>query len=181
VLGISFRRATRDDFPLIAAWLAQPHVARWWNHEVTPDAMERDFGPSADDAEPSEDHIVLLDGRPIGLLQFSRYADYPEYQDELGDLVELPHDAVSIDYLIGDPTLIGQGHGTAMLGAFVQRIWRADPLASCVVVPVSSANPASWRALLSAGFRLIGRGELDPDNPIDDRSHEILRIDRPLN
>jgi aminoglycoside 6'-N-acetyltransferase len=44
---------------------------------------------------------------------------------------------------------------------------------------VSSANQASWRALLAAGFRLVARGELEPDNPIDDRRHEILRVDRP--
>jgi aminoglycoside 6'-N-acetyltransferase len=44
---------------------------------------------------------------------------------------------------------------------------------------VSSANQASWRALLGAGFGLVARGELEPDNPIDDREHEILQIDRP--
>ena len=33
-------------------------------------------------------------------------------------------------------------------------------------------------ALLSAGFHLVAQGELTPDNPIDDRAHEIVRIDR---
>ena len=47
-----------------------------------------------------------------------------------------------------------------------------------LVVQVNSADVASWKALLSAGFRLVGRGELAPDNPIDDRMHEILRIAR---
>ncbi|GAA1607828.1 hypothetical protein GCM10009789_72810 [Kribbella sancticallisti] len=43
----TFQRLTRADFPLLAGWLANPHVARWWNHETTPEALERDFGSSA--------------------------------------------------------------------------------------------------------------------------------------
>ena len=122
---------------------------------------------------------MLLDGWPIGLIQYARYADYPEYLDELAPLVQLPAGAVSIDYLIGDPDLVGHGVGTAVIGAFVEWIWRTQPDASSIVVPVSSANEASWRALLRVGFHLSARGELEPDNPIDNRSHEILRLDRP--
>ena len=111
---IAFRRVTRDDFPLIGRWLAEPHVARWWNHEFTPEAVERDFGPSVDGAEPSEDHLVLLDGYPIGLVQYSRYEDYPEYLAELAPHLDVPAHAVSIDYLIGDPRQIGRGLGSRL-------------------------------------------------------------------
>lgn len=106
---ITFRRVTRSDFGVLAGWLAEPHVARWWNHEFTNQAVERDFGLTADGEEPGEDHIALLDGRPIGVIQYSRYADYPEYLDELSPLLSVPDDAVSIDYLIGDPEIIGHG------------------------------------------------------------------------
>lgn len=176
---ISFRRVVRADFDLLAAWLAEPHVARWWVHEFTPEAIERDFGPSVDGAEPNEDHLVLLGGRPIGLIQYSQYADYPEYIEELAPILTVPDGAASIDYLIGDPQLIGRGLGARMIRTFVDRIWRTDPATTCVIVPVNRANVASWRALASAGFRLVARGELEPDNPVDDRAHEILRIDRP--
>ena len=178
--NITFRRVDRSDFPLLTAWLAEPHVARWWNHEFTIEAVERDFGPSADGEEPSEDHLAILDGAPIGLIQFSRYADYPEYVAELTPLLDVPDGAVSIDYLVGDPKLIGHGVGTAMISSFIARIWNVDPVPSCVIVPVCSANVASWRALLSCGFRLEARGDLKPDNPIDDPLHEILRLDRSM-
>ena len=177
---IAFRRVTRRDFPLLARWLAEPHVARWWNHEVTPQAVERDFGQSVDGAEPSEDHLVLLDGRAVGLIQCCRYADYPEYLDELSSVVEVPEGAVSIDYLLGDPSLIGRGIGAAMVCAFVERTWDADADARCVVVPVAAANEASWRTLLSIGFHEVAEGELEPDNPIDDRRHKVFRLDRPM-
>jgi aminoglycoside 6'-N-acetyltransferase len=176
---LTFRRVTRNDFALLGTWLAEPHVSRWWNHEVTPEAIERDFGAAVDGAEPSQDHLVLLDGEPVGLIQYCRYADYPEDAAELARIVDLPDDAVCIDYLIGDPHLIGRGLGTAMITAFCDRVWQVSPTASCIVVPVVSANPVSWKTLLRCGFRLAGRGDLEPDNPVDDPSHEVLRLDRP--
>jgi aminoglycoside 6'-N-acetyltransferase len=164
----------------VQQWLERPHVARWWNHETTNEAVERDFGPSADGREPNEDYLVLLEGRPIGVMQFSMYEDYPEYMDELRPIVTVPAGAASIDYLIGEPDVIGRGVGTAMIAAFCERIWSTEPDVGSVIVPVCSANEASWRALLGAGFRIVARGELEPDNPIDEPLHEILRLDRPL-
>ena len=177
--AFTFRRVTRNDFELLATWLGEAHVSRWWNHEFTPEAVERDFSDSADGKEPSEDHLALLDGQPIGLIQYSRYADYPEYVTELATLLTVPAGAVSIDYLIGDPALVGHGLGSRMLAAFGDAIWRRDPAVACIIVPVNSANVASWRALRAIGFRLVARGLLEPDNPIDDPMHEILRLDRP--
>ena len=176
---VTFRRVTRADFPLLAGWLAEPHVARWWNHDFSLEGVDRDFGAAADGREPGEDHLALLDGEPIGLIQYSRYEDYPEYIEELAPVLVVPDHAVTIDYLIGDPAHTGRGLGTAIISEFVARIWETNPQATCIIVPVSSANEASWRALLAAGFRLVARGDLEPDNPIDDRRHEILRVDRP--
>jgi len=113
------------------------------------------------------------------VIQFCRFHDFPEYVAEMADVYPVDVDAATIDYFVGEPTAIGQGLGTAMIGQFVTRIWIEEPDVGHVVVPVNSANVASWRALLNAGFRLVARGELDPDNPIDDRMHEILCIDRP--
>jgi aminoglycoside 6'-N-acetyltransferase len=86
---------------------------------------------------------------------------------------------MSIDYLIGDPDLVGRGLGPRMIRALLQETWAAHPGASSVIVPVAAANRASWRALEKAGLRRIAEGELEPDNPIDDRAHVIYRIDRP--
>jgi aminoglycoside 6'-N-acetyltransferase len=122
---------------------------------------------------------VLHHEQPIGLIQYSRYTDYPEYLEELSTVYPVGEGAVSIDYLIGDPACVGRGIGAAMIVAFTERIWATDPSARCVVVPVASANEASWRALLRAGFRVVAQGWLEPDNPIDDGAHHILRVDRP--
>jgi aminoglycoside 6'-N-acetyltransferase len=176
---ITFRRLMRDDFPLLGRWLAEPHVARWWHHDPSPAAVEADFGAVADGDEPAQDHLVLMDGVPVGLVQFCRFGDYPEYLDEMEPVHPVAADTASIDYLIGDPHRVGNGMGAAMIAAFVAHVWANEPDITSIVVPVNSANVASWRALQKAGFHVVARGDLEPDNPIDDPMHEVLRIDRP--
>jgi aminoglycoside 6'-N-acetyltransferase len=176
---IGFRPLARDDLPLLAAWLREPGVARWWNHETTEEAIERDFGPSVRGEEPGEDLVVLLDGRPVGLLQRSVISDYAEDLAELSALVDVPPGAVELDYLIGDPALRGRGLGSRMIAAAVEDTWRSRPDVPAVIVPVVAANVASWRALEKAGFRRIAEGDLEPDNPVDPPLHVVYRVDRP--
>jgi aminoglycoside 6'-N-acetyltransferase len=177
--AVTFRRVTRADFALLASWLASPPVARWWNHEWTPEAVERDFGPSVDGQEPNEDWLALVDGEPVGLVQRSRVDSYAENLRDFSSLVDVPDGAMTLDYLLGDPARLGRGLGTAMLVAMVERTWDECPAAPALLVSVVAANVASWRALEKAGFRTVAAGELEPDNPVDDRLHYVLRIDRP--
>ncbi|GII84709.1 hypothetical protein Ssi03_26990 [Sphaerisporangium siamense] len=175
---ITWRRLTEQDFPLLREWLEQPHVARWWNHDTSPEGVARDFGPATRGEDPSEDLLVFHDGRPLGLVQRSKYADVPEYVAELAPVVKVPEGAVGIDYLIGDPARVGVGLGTEMIRTVVERTWTDIPAATCVLVPVSAANRRSWRALEKAGLRRVAEGDLEPDNPIDDWAHYVYRIDR---
>ena len=175
----TWRRLTEEDFPLLRRWLAQPHVARWWNHETSAEAVARDFGPAARGEEPSEDLLILLDGRPFGLVQRCRLADYPDYRDELAAITQVPDGAITIDYLIGEPERVGRGLGTRMIREIVEASWRDHPDASAVLVPVPAANRASWRALEKAGLHRVAEGELEPDNPIDGRAHYVYRLNRP--
>ncbi|MFE8972116.1 GNAT family N-acetyltransferase [Streptomyces cyaneofuscatus] len=123
--------------------------------------------------------LAHLDGTPVGLLQRCRLADYPEYLVEVATLVEVPSGAMTMDYLIGEPQLIGRGIGPRMIRSALQAIWDEHPDAPCVLVPVSAANRASWRALEKAGMVRVAEGELEPDNPVDGRAHYLYRVDRP--
>ncbi|GAA0937518.1 GNAT family N-acetyltransferase [Nonomuraea longicatena] len=178
-MTITWRRLAVADFPLLRGWLEQPHVRRWWNHETSPEAVERDFGPAARGEEPSEDFLVFLDEEPVGLVQRVSFADYPDYAEELRTLVEVPDGAVTVDYLVGDQARAGQGIGPRMIAAVVEATWTDHPGAPCVVVPVAAGNRASWRALEKAGLHRVGEGELTPDNPAEGRDHVVYRADRP--
>jgi len=176
---IAFRPLARSDFPLLARWLAEPHVARWWNHGTSPQAVDADFGPSVDGADPAEVFIVLLDGRPVGLLQRYLFCDNPGYQDELAALLPVPAPALSMDYFVGVPETLRRGVGSAMLRRAVAHCWRDHVSAPSVIVPVNAANRASWRTLERAGFARAAEGPLTPDNPIDGPAHFVYRIERP--
>ncbi|MEV7196273.1 GNAT family N-acetyltransferase [Streptomyces sp. NPDC093510] len=173
------RRLAEHDLPLLGHWLRQPHVARWWNHETSVEAVARDFGPAIKGEEPSEDLLAYLDDRPIGLVQRCRLSDYPEYLAELTALIEVPDGTVTIDYLIGEARDTGRGLGPRMIRSVVRATWNDHPDTPCVLVPVPVANRSSWRALEKAGLRRVAEGDLVPDNPVDGRAHYVYRIDRP--
>ena len=179
-IRFTFRPLKRTDFPLLGRWLAEPHVARWWNHETTAEAVERDFGPAADGTEPAQDWLALTGGEPVGLVQCCFWSDYPDYSNELAGLLTVPASALTIDYLIGPPECTGRGLGAAMIAAFTDHIWNTEPAASAIIVPVVAANRASWRALEKCGFRRVAAGNMRPDNPIDETLHVVYRLDRPL-
>jgi aminoglycoside 6'-N-acetyltransferase len=155
---------------MLAEWLREPQVARWWNLESTLEAVERDFGASARGEEPGEDLVVLLDGRPIGLLQRSAICDYPQDLTEFSAVIEVP---------VADPALRGRGLGSRMIAAAVEDTWNSYSDAPAVLVAVVAANVASWRALEKAGLKRVAEGLMSPDNPIDDALRYIYRVDRP--
>lgn len=177
--ALTCRPLATTDLPMLREWLREPQVARWWNHNATEAGVDRDFGPSVRGEEPGEDLILLLDGRPVGLLQRSVISDYPEDLVEFAKLVEVPDSAVELDYLIANPALRGRGLGARMIAKAVEDTWKARPTAPAVLVAVVAANAASWRALEKAGLQRIAEGAMSPDNPVDDPLHYVYRVDRP--
>jgi aminoglycoside 6'-N-acetyltransferase len=183
VLSITLRPVTEDDFPLLARWLAEPHVHRWWFHDLGEEAVRRDFGPVARGEEPAEDLLALVDGQPVGLVQRCRWQDYPDDLEELATgsagRIDVPPGALSVDYLLGSPDVIGRGLGPRVIRAACEEAWATYADAPAVIVPVAAENRRSWRALEKAGFRRVGEADLEPDNPVDDRRHVVYRLDRP--
>jgi aminoglycoside 6'-N-acetyltransferase len=176
VSGWTFRALTRADFPLLSAWLEQPHVARWWADDPSPEALEADYGGCIDGTEPGQVFITCSEGRPSGLAQRYRLDDYPEYRQQLQPLLQVPPACGSIDYLVDADAL---GQGAPMLRAFVAMLWQQRTDLSCLLVPVHQENRASCIALEKCGFHQAAAGELEPDNPADSRQHLLYRLDRP--
>lgn len=176
---LSWRPLAAADLPMLAGWLAQPAVARWWHHDATPAGVERDFGPSVRGEEPGEDLVVLLGGRPVGLLQRAVISEYPEDLEEFSALVDVPPGAVELDYLLADDAPRGRGLGSRLIAAAVAATWTDHPAAPAVLVAVVAANVASWRALEKAGLRRVAEGDMTPEDPRDDPRHLVYRVDRP--
>ena len=176
---LTWRRLRADDLPLLVDWLREAQVVRWWHHATDDASIERDWGPSLRGEEKGEDLVVLLDGEPVGLVQRSIIADYPELLAELAAHLEVPDGAVVLDYLLASEALRGRGLGSRVIATLASDTWLAHPAAPAIIVPVVASNIASWRALEKAGFRRIAEGDLEPENSEDGPLHYIHRLDRP--
>jgi aminoglycoside 6'-N-acetyltransferase len=176
---VELRPLSRTDFPQVSRWLAEPLVARWWDDDSSPAAVESQYGPSVDGTDPTAVYLGVHDGRPFGLVQVYRFDDEPGSAAELSAVCPVPPGALSIDYLVGEPTARGRGLGAAMIAAAVARGFADHADATVVLVPVVAANEPSWRALERAGGQRHATGELTPDNPVDSRQHVVHRFARP--
>jgi len=176
--GLEFRPLTRDDFALVAGWLDEPHVARWWRDPHGPDDLEASFGPGVDGIDPTDVRIVSVEGTPVGLVQRYRLMDEPTWRAALAP-AGVPTDAFGIDYLIGDPDRIGRGLGTRLIAAFVADSWGRYPEATACVVGVDRDNLRSWRVLERVGFLAVWEGDLAPGDTGDEGPQIVLRLPRP--
>ena len=140
-----FRPVTEKDFPLLARWLAEPHVAEWW------DAPEKELAEIRDhmDSVSVEPLIVELAGKPIAYLQSydPHLADDHPYNDQ-------PFGTLGVDLTIGVPDLLGIGHGSAMLLQFVEDLFEEGT--PRVIIDPDPRNLRAIRAYQKAGFAPIG-------------------------
>lgn len=136
---------TEADLPLIETWLARPHVARWWG------AVEQELPKIRDALKlPGIDpYRVDYRGRPLAYLQCYRVdAESPPA------LHDQPPGTRGIDLFIGEAERLTQGIGTAMIRAFVARLF-ADSDTPRVIIDPEPANLRAIRANEKAGFRYL--------------------------
>jgi RimJ/RimL family protein N-acetyltransferase len=149
VASIDLRRMTREDFPVFVAWRSMPHVARWWNAEVrTVRDIEQLYGKVVDGLEPDRLWVVEINDRAVGFLQCYRIGNHPEYA-----LLTAEPDSIGVDYLIGEPDLVGRGVGTRVVWEFLRTVVsEVFPQAKQYFAAPDHRNGASRRMLLKLGF-----------------------------
>ena len=149
VASLEIRPLTRPDFSLVMAWQSMPHVSRWWNdHTRTIEAVEQHFGPALDGKDPTRVWVAEINGRPAGFLQDYLIGDHPDYA-----LLTAAPEAVGVDYLIGDPNLVGKGVGTRLMWMFLQtQVAQGYPEADTYFAAPDHRNHPSLRLLAKLGF-----------------------------
>ena len=128
------------DLPMIRRWLETPEVVRWWGQ-----ADEQYALVSGDLDHPDMDQfIVAFDDQPFGYIQC-----YPLSTWHQG-FGEQPPRTRGIDQFIGEPDMIGRGHGSHFIRQFVDTLLRSGT--PRVVTDPDPANARAVRAYEKAGF-----------------------------
>ena len=136
-----FRAMTSADLPLMAEWLFEPELQRWWGDPVEQMTLVTD-----DLADPAMDQrIVEYQGAPIGYLQH-----YPCHAWGAPHLEHFPPGTLALDTFIGAPDLLGKGHGSAFLRQRAEELIAAG--APAVVIDPAPDNLRAVQAYRRAGF-----------------------------
>jgi aminoglycoside 6'-N-acetyltransferase len=170
--ALTFRPMVAEDLPLLHEWLQRPHVRRWYlDHGPYEEVVDR-YLPSIEGSDPTDHYIVLLDGRPVGMLQTYVVSDHPEYAEAIGVTDSA---TAGMDILIGEEELTGRGLGTEVIRSFVEEVVFARSETTACVADPDVGNVASVRAFEKAGFRSVKTFVEDPG---DGRLHVLVRRDR---
>ena len=147
-----FRDMSVDDLAMIRHWLETPEVMRWWGEPDEQYALV-----SGDLDHPDMDQfIVSVDGRPFAYIQCYALSTWNQ------GFGSQPPATRGIDQLIGEPDLIGRGHGSHFIRRFADELLRSGT--PRVVTDPDPANARAVRAYEKAGFQRDRMVET-PDGP----------------
>jgi aminoglycoside 6'-N-acetyltransferase len=136
----AFRAMSRADLPRVRRWLQTGEVVRWWG-----DPVEQYELVSGDLDHPDMDQfIVALDDRPFAYIQCYRLSTWNQ------SFGTHPVETRGIDQFIGEPELIGRGHGSNFIRQFVDELLRQGT--PRVVTDPDPSNARAVRAYEKAGF-----------------------------
>jgi aminoglycoside 6'-N-acetyltransferase len=148
----TFHPILSGDLSLIRTWLETPEVVRWWGQPAEQYALVND-----DRDHPDMDQfIVAIDNHPFGYIQCYALSTWNQ------NFGPQPPRTRGIDLFIGEPDMIGRGHGSSFVRQF------ADILLTSgiprVVTDPDPDNGRAVRAYAKAGFQ-SDRVVDTPDGP----------------
>ena len=148
----AFRPMTRDNLPMVRRWLQTSEVARWWGQPDEQYALV-----SGDLDHPDMDQFIVAAGDLLfGYIQCYALSAWNQ------GFGPQPEATRGIDQFIGEPDMIGCGHGSGFIRQFTDGL-----LASGIPRIVTDPDPDNTRAVRAyakAGFQ-SDRVVETPDGP----------------
>lgn len=155
-----FRPAAMADLAMLLQWRASPEVLPWWGAWEAPEAEL-----AAHLAEPAMAlWIVEHCGRPFAFAQ-----DYACHAWDPHPFSYLPPASRGVDLYIGEPDMLGRGHGSALLRLHCERLFAAG-------IPAIGTDPhpdnvRARRAYEKAGFLTVS-------GPVETRWGRAILMER---
>ena len=151
---IDFRPLQVADLPLLTAWLAEPHVRRFYQKQpATLRDVALEYGPTIRAEEPSLSHLAILNGAPFAYLQCYRMGHYPDW-GAFSDAA----DGVSVFFFIGDPAFLRRGRGRLALGGYLRQVaFPSYPEETRAYIGHELINTAALKCSQAVGFRPLRR------------------------
>jgi aminoglycoside 6'-N-acetyltransferase len=154
----AFWPMTSDHLPMIRRWLKTPEVVRWWGEPGEQFALV-----SGDLDHPDMDQfIVAMEDRPFGYIQCYALSAWNQ------GFGPQPGATRGIDQFIGEPEMIGRGHGSAFIRQFVENL-----LMSGVPRIVTDPDPENIRAV-----RAYARAGFQSDHTVETPDGSVLLMVR---
>jgi aminoglycoside 6'-N-acetyltransferase len=136
-----FRTLTHGDLPKVADWLRSPEVARWWGEPESQEALiTEDL-----DQPLMRQWIVEYSQTPFAYAQAYDAHSWPQ-----AHLTHLAKGSMVIDAFVGEPEMLGRGHGSRFLRLLAEMLL-AEGAPVVAIDPVIN-NHRARRAYASAGF-----------------------------
>jgi RimJ/RimL family protein N-acetyltransferase len=153
------------DMPMLHEWLRRPHVAAWWTPAPSLEEVVEDFTPLTRAGHRDQGYLALQGDRAIGFIQSYVVKDAGDgwWEDETDP------GARGIDQFLADADHLGRGLGTAMVRAFVTRLFE-DPAVTKIQTDPNPRNARAIRCYEKAGFRAVR----EVDTP-DGRALQMIR------
>ena len=138
------------DMPMLHEWLQRPHVAEAWTPTPSLDEVIEDFAPKTHPDYPVQGYIAFDGDHAIGFIQSYVVKDCGDgwWEDETDPR------ARGIVQFLANADQLGRGLGTAMVKAFVARLFE-DPTVTQVQTDPNPRNARAIRCYEKAGFRAI--------------------------
>jgi RimJ/RimL family protein N-acetyltransferase len=150
--GFSFRPLEMADLPMLHEWMSRPHWTEWWGPAPTLAEVRTEYGAWIADPAMVRPHIALLDGNPLGYIQ-----SYIAMGSGGGWWAQETDPGVrGIDQSIANAAQLNRGLGTAMVRAFVKKLFE-DPQVTRIQTDPDPSNARAIRCYEKAGFRAVGQ------------------------
>ncbi len=140
-MSYTFRPAQPGDMAMFRRWLGTPEVVKWWG-----DPVEQAGLLDEDMSDPLMAMLVVsFEGRPFAYAQHYDVHSWPQPH-----FAGLPAGTRAIDAFIGEPDMIGRGHGAAFLRLLTLQL--LDGGAPLAAIDPDVENVRARSAYRRAGF-----------------------------